>query len=236
MLFNWNVLELFCSCLRSSLSLVILDFGSCCLLFQFFICIWWYVTFTLLIRSMCHFFNCDCYFSPNTIDVILVPLRSESLSGMCAKLRTVAASDNRDHLTRSFYYCLFVPHIHGVVLHTHSVRSEPCISAQRQRSGCNNIPSFLLQTALIVCSLCEDWTQHSLHILVTAPFCWDWKARAACAQSFALWQQATIEITRRHHSIIACSRHTYGVVHRTHSVCGEPHISGQHQRSGCNSA
>jgi len=29
------------------------------------------------------------------------------------------------------------------------------------------------------------------------------KARAACAQSFALWQQATIEITRRDHSIIA---------------------------------
>jgi len=35
------------------------------------------------------------------------------------------------------------------------------------------------------------------------------KARAACAQSFALWQQATIEITRRDHSVIACSRHTY---------------------------
>jgi len=26
------------------------------------------------------------------------------------------------------------------------------------------------------------------------------KARASCAQSFALWQQATIEITRRDHS------------------------------------
>jgi len=37
--------------------------------------------------------------------------------------------------------------------------------------------------------------------------CCDRKSRAACAQSFALWQQATIEITRRHHSIIACSRH-----------------------------
>ena len=31
----------------------------------------------------------------------------------------------------------------------------------------------------------------------------------ACAQNFALWQQATIEITRRDHSIIACSHHTY---------------------------
>jgi len=30
--------------------------------------------------------------------------------------------------------------------------------------------------------------------------------QAACAQSFTLWQQATIEITRHDHSIIACSR------------------------------
>jgi len=38
-------------------------------------------------------------------------------------------------------------------------------------------------------------------------YCCDMKSRAACAQSFAPWQQATIEITRRDHSIIACSRH-----------------------------
>jgi len=37
--------------------------------------------------------------------------------------------------------------------------------------------------------------------------CCDRKARAAWAQSFALWQQATIEFTRRNHCIIACSRH-----------------------------
>jgi len=35
------------------------------------------------------------------------------------------------------------------------------------------------------------------------------KARAACAQSFALWQQATIDTTRRNHSSIVCSRHAY---------------------------
>ena len=47
----------------------------------------------------------------------------------------------------------------------------------------------------------------------------------ACAQSFTLWQQATIEITRRDHSVIACSRHAYmGVVLRAHSVRGEPRI------------
>jgi len=33
------------------------------------------------------------------------------------------------------------------------------------------------------------------------------ETRAASAQSFALWQQATIEFTCHDHSIIACSRH-----------------------------
>jgi len=37
-------------------------------------------------------------------------LRSEIPSGMCAELRTVAASNNRDHPVRSLYYCLFAPH------------------------------------------------------------------------------------------------------------------------------
>ena len=56
-------------------------------------------------------------------------------------------------------------------------------------------------------------------------FRFDRKARAACAQSFALLQQATIEITRRNHSIIASSRHMYmGVIHRAHPVRGESHI------------
>ena len=31
-------------------------------------------------------------------------------------------------------------------------------------------------------------------------YCWDWKSRAACAQSFSLWQQATIEFTCNDHS------------------------------------
>jgi len=48
--------------------------------------------------------------------------------------------------------------------------------------------------------------------------------RAACAQSFAPWQQATIEITRRDHSIIACSRHIHnGVILHAHPIRGESH-------------
>jgi len=54
----------------------------------------------------------------------LILLRSEILTGMSAKLHTVAASNNRDHPTRSLYYCLFAPHIYSVFLHAHPVRGE----------------------------------------------------------------------------------------------------------------
>ena len=55
--------------------------------------------------------------------------------------------------------------------------------------------------------------------------CYDRTTRAASAQSFTLWQQATIEITRRDHSIIACLRHIYkGIILRAHPVRGESHI------------
>ena len=43
----------------------------------------------------------------------LLLLRSEILSGMCAKLHTVAARNNRYHTAKSLYYCLFVPHVYG---------------------------------------------------------------------------------------------------------------------------
>jgi len=47
-------------------------------------------------------------------------------------------------------------------------------------------------------------------------WCCDQKSRAACAQSFALWQQATIEFTCHDYSIIACSRHIYVVLFFAH--------------------
>ena len=46
-------------------------------------------------------------------------LRSEIPSGICAKLRTVAASNNRVHMPWSLYYCLFAPHISMVLFFTH---------------------------------------------------------------------------------------------------------------------
>ena len=55
--------------------------------------------------------------------------------------------------------------------------------------------------------------------------CCDRRDQAACARSFTLWQQTTIEIMCRNHSIIAWSCHIYrGVIFRVHPVRGEPHI------------
>jgi len=49
----------------------------------------------------------------------IILLWSEIPSGMSAKLRTVAASNNRVHMPWSLYYCLFAPHICMVLLFTH---------------------------------------------------------------------------------------------------------------------
>ena len=68
-------------------------------------------------------------------------------------------------------------------------------------------PPFYNEQQTIARSFCKVCTWHDLHILVTAPFCRDRKARAASAQSFTLWQQATIEITCHDRSIFACLRH-----------------------------
>ena len=154
---------------------------------------------------------------------------------MCAKLRTAAASNNRDHPTRSLYYWLFAPHIYFCSSCT-SRLWWITQSTQHHRRGCNNIPSFLQRTTPIGHSLCEGSPWHDLHILVTAPFCCDRKSRAACAQSFALWQQATIEFTCHDHSVIACSHHicVWCCSSRT-SRSWWITQSTQHHRRGCNS-
>jgi len=37
----------------------------------------------------------------------------------------VAASNNKDHQTKSLHYCLLAPHVNnGVILHAHPVRGE----------------------------------------------------------------------------------------------------------------
>jgi len=136
--------------------------------------------------------------------------RSESPSGKCAKLYTVAASNNKDHPRRSLYYCLFAPHTYMPWVSSsriYPVRGESHVHCQLR--GCNNIPFFLQRTAPITRSFCEGCTWNDLHIMVTAPLCCDQKAQVACVQSFTTWQQAAKEITRHVVSVIACLRHRY---------------------------
>jgi len=72
----------------------------------------------------------------------------------------------------------------------------------------------------------QDW--FPLRIIKTSRtccYCCDRKAWAACAQSFALWQQATIEFTCHDHSVVACSYYIHvGVVLLAHPVRGESRI------------
>ena len=60
-------------------------------------------------------------------------MRSESPSGKCAKLHTMAASNNRDHATSSLFIAWSRHKYIGVVLRAHSVRGEPRI--QRNASS-----------------------------------------------------------------------------------------------------
>jgi len=54
--------------------------------------------------------------------------------------------------------------------------------------------------------------------------CCNQKSRAACAQSFAPWQQATIEIVLIISLTIACLHYIYnGVILHAHPVRGESH-------------
>jgi len=107
----------------------------------------------------------------------------KSPRGMCAKLRTMAASNNRVHPTRSLYYCLFTPHIYIIVLRAHPIRGE----SHNQRNATGEVattsPPFYNEPHRSYVLLCEGWTQHNLHILVTAPFYCDRKSpRGMCAK------------------------------------------------------
>ena len=145
----------------------------------------------------------------------------------------------------------------GVVLRAHPVSGKSHIQCQRR--GCNNI-SFSQRTAPIARSFCEGCTWHDLHILVTAPFCCNWKSLVASAWSFILWQQTVTEIMRHNHS-----SHTLVIMFNYSQIVSQvsknsqsfvyclfaPHIYGcsssctsyswwiaystQHQKRGCNS-
>ena len=72
---------------------------------------------------------------------ILGTAPSKTLSGKCTKFHTVAASNNRDHVTRSLCYCLFLPHIrvYGCYSSHASLSWWIAHSTQHQQRGCNSI-------------------------------------------------------------------------------------------------
>ena len=100
-------------------------------------------------------------------------------------------------------------YIYIVVLHAHPVRGESHIQRNATGEVAITSPPFYNEPhqSHVLCVKAElgttftSWSQH--HCVAIR------KARAACAQSFTLWQQATIEIMRRNHSITACSCHVY---------------------------
>jgi len=114
----------------------------------------------------------------------------KSPSGMCAKLCTVAASNNIVHLTRSLCYWLFAPLIYGVVLCTCSVRGEPHIQRNASRAVATTSPPFynephrshILFVRASHRTTFTSWSQH--HFVAIG------KAGVAYEQSFVLWQES----------------------------------------------
>jgi len=143
----------------------------------------------------------------------------KSPSCMCAKLRTVAASNNRVHMPWSLYYCLFTPHRCIVVLRAHPVMVNHTFKAMPMERLLQH-PSFLQWTAqcfvkALHSTTSTSWSQH--HFAAIG------EARAPCAQSFTLWQQATTEFTCHDHYCCLFAPQTY-LVFAHIPFYGESHI------------
>jgi len=180
---------------------------------------------------------CVCWTRHDLHILVAAPLWCDwkSPSCMCAKLHTVATSNTRVHAPQSLNYCLFAQCIgYIVVLRAHPVRGESHI----QRNAIGEVATtspLLYNESHVLCVKAElgmtftSWSQQ--HFAAIG------KARAACAQSFTMWHQATIEFMRRNHSrdhsIIACSCHVqyiYCCSSRTSRSWWITHSTQRHQR------
>jgi len=95
-------------------------------------------------------------------------LRSEIPSGICAKLHTVAASNNRVHVPWSLYYIacsrhvyiwvLFFPHIPFVVNHT--INATPLERLQHWKS---TLPFHVMKWSLFVAPMIDCVTSSDYH-------------------------------------------------------------------------
>ena len=114
-------------------------------------------------------------------EVQLLLLRSEIPSGMCAELRTVAASNNRVH-RRDHSIIACSRHLHnGVILHAHPVRGES--HNQRNTTGeiATTSPPFYNEPhrSHVLCVKAElrttftSWSQHHFVAIRYPDFCID---------------------------------------------------------------
>jgi len=87
----------------------------------------------------------------------LIVLRSEIPSGMCAKLRTAAASNNKD-APQSLLLLLAVHIYYGVILHAHPVRGE----SHNQRNTTGEVATIVVwseckRRGRNMSGSCEPW-------------------------------------------------------------------------------
>jgi len=117
----------------------------------------------------------------------MVVLRSEIPSGICAKLRTVAARNNRVLMPWSLYYCLFAPRIVWCCSSRTSRSWWITQSTQHHRRGCNSrLPADIATNSkmihkskgsiLLIWNLLNfDWETHiflkSIGHLIHVTFC-----------------------------------------------------------------
>jgi len=78
-------------------------------------------------------------------------------------------------LCHIYIYLLFFAHVPFVVNHT--INAAPTKRLQQH-------PLLFTRTAPIARSFCEGFTQHDLHIVVTAPFCCDRKSPSGICAKF----------------------------------------------------
>ena len=97
---------------------------------------------------------------------IFLVWRSKRLSGKCPKLHTLAASNNRDHPTRSLYCCLFASHIQYLCV-------ALCAHPDFGESHLQQHPLLLQWTAPIACSFVKvapgttftSWSKHHFVVI-----------------------------------------------------------------------
>jgi len=125
-----------------------------------------------------------------------------------AKTEFMRRNHSRITCSRHGYILLFFAHIPFVVNNTFNATPPERVQQLPLLFTTNRTDRTFFLWRLLPGTTFASWLQH--HFVAIG------KARTACAQSFALWQQATIKFMCRNHSIIACSRHVYTLLFLAH--------------------